>query len=310
MPTRRRFIGTTLVAAAALGTGAQQGRAQATDKRMIVDAQVHLWKASSPDWPWNPGARPQLPEPFTIERALAMMDEAGVDRVIIVPPGLNDRNDYALEAAQRFPDRFGVMGRIPLQDPKSAALLPTWRQQPGMLGVRLTLNTPETLAWLSDGTADWFWPAAEKARLPVMFLAIGGVSKFASIAERHPQLTLIVDHMGMNSSSRSNRVTEVPAAIDQTIALAKYPNVSVKLSGAVGNSLEGYPFRDMTGHLQRVFDAYGPQRCHWGTDITNSLANASYRQRVTHFTEELGFLSESDKDWVMGRAILARLNWA
>jgi Predicted metal-dependent hydrolase of the TIM-barrel fold len=103
---------------------------------------------------------------------------------------------------------------------------------------------------------------------------------------------------------------EIPAAIDQAIALAKYPNVSIKLSGALGNSLEPYPFRDMTVYLQRLFDAYGPQRCYWGTDITNSFAAASYRQRVTHFTEELSFLSESDKDWVMGRAILARLKWA
>jgi len=139
------------------------------------------------------------------------------------------------------------MGRIPLQDPKSAALLPTWKQQPGMLGVRVTFNTPPTLAWLSDGTADWFWPAAEKAGLAVMFLAGGEVPRFAHIAERHPQLTLIIDHMGLNSSSRTNRITEnIPAAIDQAIALAKYPNVSIKLSGALGNSLEPYPFRDMT----------------------------------------------------------------
>ena len=163
MLTRRKFIGTTLVAGAALTTSAQQARPQPASKRTIVDAQVHFWKANSPDWAWNPGARPQLPEPFTIERALPMMDEAGVDRVVIVPAGLNDRNDYALEAAKRYPNRFGVMGRIRLQDPKSAALLPTWKQQPGMLGVRVTFNTPPTLAWLSDGTADWFWPAAEKA---------------------------------------------------------------------------------------------------------------------------------------------------
>ena len=310
MLTRRKF-GATLVAGAALATSAQQGRTQSASKRMIVDAQVHLWKANSPDWPWEPGARPQLPEPFTIERALAMMDEAGVDRVVIVPPSLNDRNDYALEAAKRYPNRFGVMGRIALQDPKLAALLPTWKQQPGMLGVRLTFNTPATLAWLSDGTADWFWPEAEKAGLPIMFLAVGAVPRFARIAERHPQLTLVIDHMGLNSSSRANRVTESPAAaVDHAVALAKYPNVSVKFSGAVGNSLEPYPFRDMTVHLQRLFDAYGPERCHWGTDITNSLAKASYRQRVTHVTEELGFLSEGDRDWVMGRAILARLKWA
>jgi predicted TIM-barrel fold metal-dependent hydrolase len=311
MLTRRKFIGTTLVAGAALTASTQQGRPQPASKRTIVDAQVHFWKANSPDWAWDPGARPQLPEPFTIERALPMMDEAGVDRVVIVPPGLNDRNDYALEAARRYPNRFGIMGRVRLEDPKSAALLPPWKQQPGMLGVRVTFNTPTTLAWLSDGTADWFWPAAEKAGLAVMFLAVGEVPRFARIAERHPQLTLIIDHMGLNSSSRANRVTEmIPAAIDQAVALAKYPNVSVKFSGAVGNSLEPYPFRDMTAYLQRLFDAYGPQRCHWGTDITNSLAKASYGQRVTHFTEELSFLSESDKDLVMGRAILTRLQWA
>ena len=40
------------------------------------------------------------------------------------------------------------------------------------------------------------------------------------------------------------------------------------------------------------------------------LAEATYCQRITHFTEALGFLSEEDKDWIMGRGILARLNWA
>jgi predicted TIM-barrel fold metal-dependent hydrolase len=202
------------------------------------------------------------------------------------------------------------MGRIALQNPQSAALLPKWKEQPGMLGIRVSLLSDVNVGWLTDGTADWFWPAAEKAGIPVMFLVPGQLSIFARIAERYPQLTLIIDHMGMNSSSRTNRITEIPAAIDQAVALAKFPNVSVKLSGAPGNSLEPYPFRDMTVYLQRLFDAYGPERCYWGTDITNSFAKASYRQRVTHFTEELGFLSESDKDWVMGRAILARLKWA
>jgi L-fuconolactonase len=35
---------------------------------------------------------------------------------------------------------------------------------------------------------------------------------------------------------------------------------------------------------------------------------ATYKQRVTHFTEELSFLSEEDKDWVMGKSILERLS--
>jgi predicted TIM-barrel fold metal-dependent hydrolase len=177
-----------------------------------------------------------------------------------------------------------------------------------MLGVRVIFNNDVTIPWLTDGTADWFWPAAEKAGLPVMFFAPERTLMFARIAERHPQLTLIVDHMGVNAVMAKEKT--IPAGIDQAVALAKYPNVSIKMSSAPNMSLESYPFRDVTVHLRRVFDAYGPQRCYWGTDLTNSFAKATYRQRVTHFTEELSFLSESDKDWVMGRAILERLKWA
>jgi predicted TIM-barrel fold metal-dependent hydrolase len=308
MLSRRSFLKSALGAGLGLATqGCQQMVAQPSRKRIIVDSQVHLWKAESPDWPWVPGVKPQLPEPFTIEKLVPMMNEAGVDRAIIVPPSWpGDRNDYALEAAKRYPGRFAVMGRIPLQNPKSAALLPKWKEQPGMLGVRLTFLRG-TAAWLTDGTADWFWPACEKAGLPVMFLASEQGPAFARIAERHPQLTMIVDHMGVVSDAvLAGRVAN---AIEHTASLAKYPNVSVKLSSAPLMSKEPYPYRDVNPHIRRLFDAYGPQRCYWGTDLTNSFAKATYRQRITHFTEELSFLSESDKDWVMGRAIIERLKW-
>jgi len=306
MVTRRRFLGTTLGAAALATAGCAT---QPGGKRQIVDAQVHLWKANAPDYPWNPGATPQLPEPFTVERVVPLMDEAGVDRVVIVPPALNDVNTYALEAVRRYPSRFAVMGRIPLEDPKSAALLPGWKNQPGMLGMRVTFNTPATLKWLDDGTADWFWPAAEKNGLPVMFLAFGNVHRFGPIAQRHPGLPLIIDHMGVNTAiAKEGKMAE---KIGDAVALAKYPNVGIKMSNLVNASLEPYPFRDLNDHLKRLFDAYGPQRCYWGTDLTNtSFTRVSYSQRVTHFTEELKFLSESDKDWVMGRSIRERLKWA
>ena len=309
MSSRRRFLRGALGAwtLGIAGPAAAQ-LAPPSGRRIIVDSQIHMWPANRPDRPWVPGTRPQLPEPFTIERVVPMIDEAGVDRVVIVPPTLEgDRLDYAQEAVRRYPGRFAIMGRIALNDPTTARRFPTWRQQPGVLGIRLNIAGNET-AWLTDGTADWFWPAAEKAGIPVMFLTSGQTNLFARIAERHPQLTLIIDHMGISSETLRNK--KMPEAVDQSVALAKYPNVSVKLSSAPLFSSEAYPFRDVTPHVRRLFEAYGPRRCYWGTDVTNSFAKASYRQRVTHFTEELPFLSEDDKDWIMGRAILERLGWA
>lgn len=308
MWSRRDFINATIGAGTALATHEVRRAGAQADRRMIVDAQVHLWKAESEDWKWVPGLVPQLPEPFTIERLVPMMDEAGVDRVVIVPPSWpGDRNDYALEAVQRYPSRFRIMGKIPLQDPKSAALLPRWKEQRGMIGLRVIFNTARTIPWLTDGTADWLWAEAEKAGLPVMCFAPGHTSAFAAVAERHPALTMILDHMNVTAAMARN--DNIAPAIAETVALAKHANVSVKLSATPGLSREPYPWRDVAVHIQRVFDAYGPQRSYWGTDLTNTYAKGSYRQRITHFTEELGFLSEADKDWVMGRAIVQRLKW-
>ena len=112
MVSRRDFLGTALAAGA--GIAASRRALAQPAHRMIVDAQVHFWKAETPDWQWVPGLKPQLPEPMTIERFVPLMEEAGVDRVVIVPPSwVGDRNDYALEAVHRYPGRFRVMGRFP-----------------------------------------------------------------------------------------------------------------------------------------------------------------------------------------------------
>lgn len=305
MLSRRQFLAGTAATAAALAQHSLS-QALADQKRLIVDSQIHMWPANRPDRPWVEGARPQLPEPMTIERVVPMIDAAGVDRVVIVPPTLEgERIDYAQEAVKRYPGRFGIMARIALDQPDRAARLPTWREQPGVLGVRLNLGAQE-LKWLKDGQTDWFWPAAEKADLPVMFLS-GQNQLLLPIAERHPKLQLIIDHMGVPSAMARKKM--VPQAIAVTTQFAKYPNVSVKLSATPLLSNEPYPFRDMTDHIHRLFDLFGPQRCFWGTDVTNSYAKATYRQRVTHFTEELPFLSEADKDLIMGKAIVAKLRW-
>jgi predicted TIM-barrel fold metal-dependent hydrolase len=310
MWSRRGFLGfSTGAGVAAMLPGSTTSWAQATSKpkRMIVDSQVHLWKPNTPDRPWVPGVSPQIPEPLTIEKLLPMMDAVGVDRAVVVPPSWDgDRVDYVLEAAARYPARFGVMGRIPLNDPQSRERITTWKQQPGMLGIRLTF-LGNSAAALTDGTADWLWPAAEKAGIPIMFLTAGTLPLFAPIAERYPQLQLIIDHLGISTQVVNEK--KVPEAVNQAVALARFPNVSVKLAAAPAYSSEPYPFRDMTDYIKRLFDVYGPKRSYWGSDLTNGFAKASYRERITHFTEELSFLSEDDKDWIMGRAILARLNW-
>jgi predicted TIM-barrel fold metal-dependent hydrolase len=278
---------------------------------MIIDSQVHIWEADRPDRPWpKSGVAPDvhLPEPLSYDGLLARMREAGVDRAVLVPPSWEgDRNDYALAAARAHPQHFAVMGRLTLDDPASRALLPTWRNTPGMLGVRLTFVWDRDRTWLTDGTADWFWPAAETAGVPVMAIAPEAMPEFGRIAERHPGLRLIIDHMGL--MQRIARERRIPEAVARTIALARHPNISVKVSGLPDYSAEAYPFRDMQEHIRRVVEAFGPQRCFWGTDLSRLIHKCSYREAVTFFTEEMRFLSPRDLEWIMGRGIAEQLGW-
>src|SRR5262249_58939586 len=96
---------------------------------MIVDSQVHLWKAETPDWRWVPGRVAQLPEPFTIEKLVPLMDEAGGDRAGGVPPPRpGGRNDYGLEAAQRDPRRLALIGPLPPEEPGAGPPPPARRR--------------------------------------------------------------------------------------------------------------------------------------------------------------------------------------
>ena len=273
----------------------------------VVDSQVHLWAADTPERPWPPGraAQAQKPYPIPREALLFQMDLAGVDRAVLVPPSWEgDRNDLALEAARLYPERFAVMGRLAVEKPESRALVADWKKQPGMLGMRFTFRTDLQRPWLTDGTADWLWPACEKAGVPLMLLVPGSLDVLGRIAERHPGLRLTIDHVGLLRLTRGPGVFE---DLPKVCALAKYPNVAVKASGVPSFSAEPYPFRDVHEPMHRLFDAFGPRRTFWGTDLTRMPC--TYRECIDLFTKELPWLAGDDLAWVMGRGVCEWLGW-
>jgi predicted TIM-barrel fold metal-dependent hydrolase len=266
---------------------------------LIVDSQIHIWENA------KMGAHHRQSPTYSKDDALKEMAAAGVDAALIHPPSsLPQTVPTAIEAARLHPDKFAILGHFPVEQPGSRTLIDTWKQQPGMLGLRFTFNQPNQQSWWTDGTLDWLWPACERAGIPIGLIAGGHFGELARIAERHPGLRLHIDHMG-----RSGRTTDDPAFadLDEMLALAKCPNVAVKLSGAPSYSSEAYPWRNIHPYIRRIFEAFGPRRSFWGTDITRMPC--SYRQCVTMFTEELPWLSGSDLAQVMGGALCEWVGW-
>jgi predicted TIM-barrel fold metal-dependent hydrolase len=267
----------------------------------IVDSQIHLWE--------NARMSPQHRQiaTYNVDDALKEMAEAGVDAAVIHPPSTLGEapNVQAVEAVKAYPSKFCILGNFDLQAPNKEDIVKNWRQRPGMLGFRFTFNQPHQQSWWSDGTVDWFWAACEREKLPVGLIAGGHMAEFGRIAERYPGLRLHIDHHGRGGGSGKDDAAF--ANLGDMLALAKLPNVAVKLSGAPSYSSEPYPHRNIHKYIRQIYDAFGPRRCFWGTDITRMPC--SYRQCVTMFTEELPWLQGLDKDLVMGQAIIDWLGW-
>jgi predicted TIM-barrel fold metal-dependent hydrolase len=265
----------------------------------IVDAQIHLWASRGEVVP------PHRTTPYMLDEALADMDAAGVHGAIIHPPSWDpDSNALAIEAARLHPDRFAILGRIPLDQPDKHGLIETWRQQPGMLGLRYTFLQPHMKSWPTDGTMDWLWPAAERLGLPIALLAGDFLPLVGEIAARHPGLKLIVDHFGVR---RLNKDDAAFVTMPQVVALARHPNIAVKVTGGPQYVTDGYPFASLQPRYRAIYDAFGPSRMFWGTDITRMPC--TWRQCVTHFTEHQPWLPDADRELIMGQGIADWLGW-
>jgi predicted TIM-barrel fold metal-dependent hydrolase len=272
---------------------------------LIVDAQAHIWAANTPERPWPARHQPQKPEPVTKDDLLREMAAASVDCAVLVPPSWEgERNDIVLAAAHAHPNRFAVMGRIDPEAPASRRLIATWLTQHRMLGLRFSFGHALHQPLLTEGRIDWLWQQAEQLAIPIMMSVPHALASVVDrIAERHPELRLVIDHLGLTQGKDETAFRD----LDRLLALAKRRNVAVKVSGLPFFTTDDYPYRRLHPDLRRTYDTFGPQRMFWGSDL--SRVPCTYRQSVTMFTEEMPWLSPRDLEWIMGRGLCEWIGW-
>lgn len=272
---------------------------------LIIDSQVHCFYSNTPEHPWPAGAAPVHGPEYPIEQVQSVMDQNGVQATVLVPPSWNGwDNQYSLNAAVAQPTRFGVMGRFDIEAPDAQARLKTWRDQSGMLGVRVFIQGDPWLSLLKPEQS-WFWQIAEATRLPVMSTIPGNIAGFEPILQQFPELRLIIDHAGRHPRGALDDGAWTDA--DQLHALARFPNVSVKVSSLPCFSTQPYPYPNLHAPIKAIYDRFGPQRMHWGSDATR--LTSTYGENIRLFTAALDFLNAEDKSWIMGRALANALDW-
>lgn len=278
----------------------------------IIDAQIHAFDEDNERYPWSRSPeferRPHSTKPFRYEEALAAMDQAGVHAAVLVIPGTyGDENGYLLEAAERHPDRFVVVGRISTAEPNLEGRLADFIQQhPAVKGMRVVVRSAASDERWERGDFLPMFTACAKLGLPVCVNAPTKLTDIAGLAAKLPDLPILIDHLGLAGPPTTPLSDKTLEPLDQVIALAKYPNVAIKATAVSNLSREPYPFRDVWQPLLRVIDAFGVDRVMWGSDITRILH--SYPE-VVRFITEIPQLSASDLAAIYGATTRRWLRW-
>jgi predicted TIM-barrel fold metal-dependent hydrolase len=275
---------------------------------VTIDAQVHAYERDHPGRPWA-AVLPGPPE-VTGDDMVAAMDAVGVDGALLVSPFTMYRYDasYALEVHAAHPGRFGVIKPVDPTDPAVAETIADWAATNGAVGIRLMLNRS-----VSTDPADLginrVLAAAARHALPVNLLCWGRLEQAGRLAARHPDTRLVIDHLGLQQPFELPVPAEPFADLPKLLDLAAHDNIVVKITGACTLSHAPFPYHDLWDPLWRIFDAFGFDRCLWGTDWTRAVALLTYGQGVEAF-RVTDRLSDSDRAALMGETLQQVYHWS
>jgi L-fuconolactonase len=274
----------------------------------IIDSQVHAYEANTPKRPWH--TVPNWPPHVTGDEMVAAMAKVGVDGAIFISAFSMYRYDasYAVEVQRAHPGSFGIVKPVDPDDPAVADVIADWKKTPGAVGIRIML-TKEAKRDPNDPGLDRILRAAVRYDIPVNILCWGNLDDGTALIDRHPDARFIIDHLGILQPRTPPAPPQPWADLPKVLELAKRPNAVIKVSGACTLSKEPYPFPDIWDPLARVFEAWGFDRCLWGTDWTRAFAVVNYEQGVVPFLKT-DRLSDGERATLMGGACAKAYGWS
>jgi len=272
-----------------------------------IDVQVHAYERDSPERPW--AGTLVGPDEVTGDDMVAAMDAVGVDGALLISPFSMYRYDasYALEVYAKHPGRFGLIKPF---DPESETVgdeVAEWAGTPGVVGARIMLTAREFEA--DDSGLNRILAAGAKAGIPINIMCSGKLPLLGELASRNPNTQIVVDHVGLAQPFDPPAPPEPFVDLANVVSLAAYENVAIKISGACTLSHQPFPYPDIWEPLTKVFDAFGFDRCMWGTDWTRAVRLLDYEQGVEAFrvTDQL---SDTDRSALMGGTLNKIYKWS
>ena len=262
----------------------------------IVDSHVHVFK-KDPRFPYAEGAKPPDKD-ASAEVLLELMKQNGVERTVIIQV-IHYRwdNRYLADVLKRYPKLFHGVARVNPEDPAAPDHLTKLVKEDRFRGVRLSPGANAAGEWINGPLMPPLFKRCDELKVPMtLLIPIVRVPDAQKLIEKFPDLTVVIDHM-------ADCPLDKPQELEKLIALKRYPKVFVKISHTWSLSKQEYPWRDSQEHVKRLHQAFGPQRLMWGTDWPVSERHSTYTQALTSVRDEMKFLNDEDKSWMLSKTI-------
>ena len=273
-----------------------------------IDVQVHAYERNHPGRPWV--GTLHGPAEVTGDQMVAAMDAVGVDGAVLVSPFSMYGYDasYALDVYAKHPGKFGLVKPVDPSDSAVADTIAAWAATKGTVGIRVMMRDNVSTDPADPGLNRVLAAAAQHS-LPVNLLCWGRLEQAAQMAARNPNTMLVIDHLGLQQPFEPPAPPLPWADLPKVLALAVHDNIVIKISGACTLSHEKFPYNDIWDPLGRIFDAFGFDRCLWGTDWTRAVGLLTYEQGVEAF-RVTDRLSDSDRAALMGGTLSKVYGWS
>jgi predicted TIM-barrel fold metal-dependent hydrolase len=270
---------------------------------MIVDSHCHAWRY----WPYQP----PVPDPEsrgTIDQLLWEMDRNGVDRAAVVCARIDhnpDDNDYVAGCVRRHPDRLYQLADVDCSwsdtyhTPGAAERLERAVEQYRLPGFTHYVRADDDGGWfLSEDGLAFLEKAAELRQVASFAIPARLQPVLRQVARRFPDLPFLCHHMA------GARVAD-PSLIEEIVLSAELPNIHVKLSGFHYASRVAweYPYPDCAPIVRALYDAFGPERLHWGSDYPVVRRAMTYQQSLEAVRTHCLFIPDAAMARVLGDSL-------
>jgi len=265
---------------------------------LVVDTHAHIYSQDESRYPMI--EEPLRPPAGTgsVDHLKREMAANGIARVVAIQTSTAYRWDnrfLADSARDNAPWMVGVCTLDP-ENPQSPAMLSRFTRDFNVRGMR-SLPAGKAKKHLDHPGVDALWTMAEQLGIVVnVLIHVELADQLARMLRRHPDLIVVLDHCMYPRGGDGLR----GETIQRALSLAENPNLYAKLTWLVDSSDQDYPFEDTHPLLRAVIDAFGPERCVWGSDFPCELwtPKATYTQHCTLFQQALG-LSDTEKEAIL-----------